>query len=176
MSDSRDPVARSPVGVATKEPDPPRTVPVKPPPVSPTTLPAPVLEPAIPDPAKAPAPIERRLPEHKGKLARIGDAVTGLGEDLKEWIELRIQIAQTEIQEQVEFRVGQAKQGAAAALFAALGGLFFLLTLAFGIGWWLGHPFWGFLIVTLLLFAAAIACYLALKPKPPPSAPIHRPS
>lgn len=135
----------------------------------PTTLPAPIREPALRDPARPPAPLERRLPAHRGKLGRIGDELTGLGEDLKEWVELRIELARTEIEEQIAYRVGQAKQGVAAGLFAVLGALFALVTLAIGLGWLLGHAFWGFLIVTLLLFAAAGVLYARLRPTPPPS-------
>lgn len=183
MSDLRDPVARAPVPV--RERDRPTALPASPPPSPPSTLPAPVRTPAIPDPTRSPAPVDRRLPEHKGKLARIGDAVSGLGEDLKEWIELRIELAKAEIEEQVDYRIGQAKQGAAAALFAALGGMFFLLTLAFAVGWILSllfemslllALFLGFLVVTLLLFVAALVSYRTLKPKPPPSATVQRPA
>ena len=144
-----------------------------------TTLPAPVRVPALPDPSHPPAPLERRLPAHKGKVARIGDALTGLSEDLKAWVELRIELVQTEIMEQVEFRAAQAKMGAAAGLFAALGGFFLLVTLALLLGWLLFvvfdlslllAAFLGFLIVTLLLFLGALVAYRTLKPPPPPSA------
>jgi hypothetical protein len=115
-------------------------------------------------------PFERRLPTHRGKLARITDEVTGLGEDLKEWVELRLELVQAEVNERIEHVKAEVKQGAAAGVFAVLGALFLLVTLALGLGWWLGHPFWGFLIVTLLLFAGAGVCYLVLKPAPPPQA------
>jgi len=169
MPDPRDTAALPPVGVVPPDGRAPHRMPSSPPPALPAPLPAPVREPAIPDPSRPPAPVARRLPEHKGKVARIGDALTGLSEDLREWVELRIALVQTEIMEQVEFRVAQGKMGAAVGLFAALGAFFLLVTLALGLGWWLGHPFWGFLIVTLLLIAVAVMSFLVLKPTPPPS-------
>ncbi|NNF56662.1 MAG: phage holin family protein [Rhodothermaceae bacterium] len=131
------------------------------------TLPAPVYEPAIPDPGRPPAPVERRLPEHRGKVARISDELAGLSEDLRAWVELRIELVRTEVTEQVDYKVNQAKQGAAAGVLAVLGIFFLLVTLALGLGWWLGQPFWGFLIVTLLLLLGAGLAYFALQPKNP---------
>jgi hypothetical protein len=167
MSLSRDPAARPPVGVASPDRDGRRGLPAGAPLALPAPLPVPVRTPAIPDPARPPAPVERRLPEHQGKLARINGALAGLSEDLRAWVELRVELVRAELLEKVEFTKGQVIQKAAAGLFAVLGALFLLVTLALGLGWWLGHPFWGFLIVTLLLFLVAAVAYAALKPKPP---------
>jgi hypothetical protein len=120
--------------------------------------------------------VDHRLPAHRGKLGRITDDLAGLSEDLRVWVELRIELVRTEIMEQVEFRIAQVKQGAAAGLAATLGALFLLVTLALGLGWWLGHPFWGFLIVTLLLLGAALVLYVALKPKPPSTLAPEKPA
>lgn len=170
MSLTRDPDPYPPPSVAAPDGAALRRTPPVMPPVRPSALPVPVRGTAIPDPTRPPAPLARRLPQHRGKIERITDEVTGLGEDLKEWVELRVALVHTEINERIEYVKAEVKQGVAAGLFAALGALFLLVTLALGLGWWLGHPFWGFLIVTLLLFALAGVMYLVFKPTPPPSA------
>ena len=42
-------------------------------------------------------------------------------------------------------------EGAIVALLAAVAAFFLLFAVAFGLGAWLGHPGWGFLIVGILL-------------------------
>ncbi len=132
-----------------------------------SSLPAPVREPAIPDPERTPAAVDHRLPAHQGKLGRIAGQLAGLSEDLRQWVELRIELVRAEIMEQVDFKIAQARQGAVVGVLAALGVFFLLVTLALGLGWWLGHPFWGFLIVTLLLVLGAALAYRLLRPDPP---------
>jgi hypothetical protein len=155
------------VGVATSDRDGLAGASAGPPLALPAPLPVPVRTPAIPDPSRPPVPVARRLPEHRGKIGRINGALAGLSEDLREWVELRVELVRTELLEAVEFKKAQAIQGVSAGLFAVLGALFLLVTLALGLGWWLGHPFWGFLIVTLLLLLVAGVCWMVFKPKPP---------
>ena len=101
------------------------------------------------------------------RLGRLGKQLSGLSDDVKEIAELRIALAKAELAEQVDYGVGKAKQGSAAGVLAILGGFFLLVSLALGLGWWLGHMFWGFLIVTGLLLLGAGIAWLVLKPKPP---------
>lgn len=101
------------------------------------------------------------------RMGRLSKQLFGLGDDVKEIAELRIALAKAELTEQVDYGVGKAKQGSVAGVLAILGGFFLLVSLAIGLGWWLGHMFWGFLIVTGLLLLGAGIAWLVLKPKPP---------
>lgn len=94
---------------------------------------------------------ERQLPSGNTKLTRITQHTRGLVEDLTSWVELRIQLAQIELEERIEAKANQLALNAVLGVVAGLAGLFALLTLAFALGAWLGHPAWGFLIVTVLL-------------------------
>ena len=101
------------------------------------------------------------------RMGRLSKQLSGLSDDVKEIAELRIALAKAELTEQVDYGVGKAKQGSVAGVLAILGGFFLLVSLALGLGWWLGHMFWGFLIVTGLLLLGAGIAWLVLKPKPP---------
>lgn len=101
------------------------------------------------------------------KAGRITEQLSGLSEDVREWAELRMELLQTEITEQVEFRVGQLKQGGVVGAIALVLIFFALVTLALGLGMWLGHAFWGFLAVTGLLALIGLIAWMALKPIPP---------
>lgn len=94
---------------------------------------------------------ERQLPSGRNKLTRVTQHTRGLVEDLMSWVELRIQLAQIEVEERIEAKANQLALNAVLGVVAGLAGLFALLTLAFALGAWLGHPAWGFLIVTALL-------------------------
>ncbi|WP_022834775.1 phage holin family protein [Salisaeta longa] len=98
-------------------------------------------------------PSERRTPARPTgtKLQRMAAHTQGLVEDLREWVDARIDLALIEAEEQADARINQAIQQGVVAAVGALTGLFALLTVAWGLGWLLGHPFWGFLIVTVLL-------------------------
>ncbi len=113
---------------------------------------------AAPAPSAAALPSGRQLPAHKGKVGRISDHVTALTDDLKAWVDLRVDLVKAEVEEQIE----SVKGWVAVGLVAAIGGLFLLLFLAFFIGWLLGEDAWGFGIVTLLLFATAGVLYLKM--------------
>lgn len=95
----------------------------------------------------------------RGKLGRIAGHTRGLVEDLREWIDLRIDLAILEMEERVDELRNEVALGITLALFGFFAALFVLTTVALGLGWLLGHPFWGFLIVSvvLLLTAAALA-------------------
>ena len=97
-----------------------------------------------------------RLPSGKNKIERITDHSKGLVDDVKAWVELRLKLTQLEVETKIQAKINQFAMRMAPLIVLALGGLFALVTLALGLGWWLGQPFWGFLIVTVLLVAAGM--------------------
>jgi hypothetical protein len=94
-----------------------------------------------------------------GKLGRIAGHTQGLVEDLREWIDLRIDLAILEMEEKVDTIRNEVALGVTLAFFGFFSALFVFTTAALGLGWLLGHPFWGFLIVSvvLLLIVATLA-------------------
>jgi hypothetical protein len=100
-------------------------------------------------------PPSRQLPSGKNSIQRITDQSKGLVDDLKDWVDLRIKLAQVEVEQRIQAKIGDIALKVAPIIVGALGVLFLLVTLALGLGWWLGQNFWGFLIVTLLLFIVA---------------------
>lgn len=103
-----------------------------------------------------------------GKLERIAGHTQGLVEDLREWIDLRIDLAVLELEEKVDDLQNQIALGITLAILAFFAGLFGLTTLALGVGWALGHPFWGFLAVFVAL-ALLLVLFQRLKPELVPS-------
>ncbi len=101
------------------------------------------------------APIPLALPSHGGRIQRVQQHATGLAEDVKEWVELRIKLVQVEAENFVQKKVQTIVMRMIPLAIAGVAGLFLLVTLALFLGWWLGHAAWGFLIVTLLLLAVA---------------------
>lgn len=100
-------------------------------------------------------PTSRQLPSGKRSVERITDQSKGLVDDVKAWVDLRIKLAQVEVEQRIQAKVNELALRIAPIIVGALGGLFLLATLALGLGWWLGQTFWGFLIVTLLLLLVA---------------------
>lgn len=98
-----------------------------------------------------PIPPDRRLPDGRGKIERITDQSKGLVDDITSWVELKLKLTQLEVQQKVEGKINEVVVKVIPLVFLALAGLFLLVTAALGLGWWLGHPFWGFLIVTVVL-------------------------
>jgi hypothetical protein len=95
----------------------------------------PALPPPEPPPVNGNEPQhdrQRLLPPHKGKVSRIQDYVQGTVGGLREWMELRIELAKAEIREKIAEVQEQAKFGALIGVFAALAGFFLLLTIGFG--------------------------------------------
>lgn len=105
---------------------------------------------ALPQRTQEVAPPERQLPSNRNKVERIGDQTKGLFDDFTSWVELRLKLFQAEVQEKVESKVNESVIKIAPFVAAAIGGFFALVTLALFLGWWLGHPAWGFLCVTVL--------------------------
>ena len=128
----------------------------------------PALDPSAPtSPVPTPRDLATQRAVHaaapsQGRLQRLQAESSELVQDVKDWVELRIDLVRAEVQESIAAQI-DGKKAAVLALVVpgvvgALGGLFLLVTLALFLGWWLGHAAWGFLIVTvLLLVVAAIA-------------------
>jgi hypothetical protein len=118
-------------------------------------------------PDRSRASDEGRVPTKRpagGKLERIAGHTQGLVEDLREWIDLRLDLAVLELEERVDTVQNQIALGVTMAILAFFAGLFGLTTAALGLGWLLGHPFWGFGIVFLGL-VLFIGILRAAKPE-----------
>lgn len=86
-----------------------------------------------------------------GRLGRIAGHTRGLVDDLREWIDLRLDLAILELEERVDELRNEVALGITLAFFGFFAALFVFVTVALGLGWVLGHPFWGFLIVSVAL-------------------------
>ena len=86
-----------------------------------------------------------------GKVHRISSETRGLLEDFTSWIELRLRLVQLDVQSYIRRKIDEATLKAALIIVSLVSGLFVLITLALFAGWALGHPAWGFLVVTGLL-------------------------
>jgi hypothetical protein len=95
----------------------------------------------------------------EGRLRRIAGHTRGLVDDLREWIDLRLDLAILEVEERVDELRNEVALGLTLAFFGFFAVFFVLVTVALGLGWALGHPFWGFLIVAglLTLFVSVLA-------------------
>jgi hypothetical protein len=87
-----------------------------------------------------------------GKMRRIATHTQGLFEDLREWIDLRIDLAILEVEERLDETKNDIALGLLIAIVGFFAALFTLTTIALGVGALLGHPGWGFLAVTVALF------------------------
>lgn len=83
-----------------------------------------------------------------GRMDRIADNTRGLIEDVKEWIDLKVQLVQLEIEQKIETLANQVVSTFLVIVLAAVTALFILVAAALGLGQWLGHPAWGFLAVS----------------------------
>lgn len=125
-------------------------------------------------------PIPLGLPPAGGRLDRVQEHTTALVETAKDWAELRIKLAQTEIEKQIQTKVNQIIMRAIPLIMIGVAGLFLLVTLAFGLAWIVQHffqlgsvpsTFFGFLaFAVLLLIAAGITGYVNRGTLPNPFA------
>ncbi len=102
-------------------------------------------------PVEGETPSDHLLPGGRNRVARISAQTRGLFEDFTSWVELRMKLLQAEIQDKIQSKVHESVIKVAPFAAAAITGLFGLVTSALFLGWWLGHPAWGFLIVTTIL-------------------------
>lgn len=94
---------------------------------------------------------------------RLSDHVRGLLDNLTEWINLQVELKKLEVKETVTSLREKIVLGVVLLVLALFSFGFLLTTLAFALGAWLGHPAWGFLIVTLLLLIATAVVGLLLR-------------
>lgn len=122
------------------------------------------------DPPPPPDDVQRPVSAPgDGKIRRIAAQTRGLVEDLREWIDLRIDLALLEVEERVDELRNELALGLAVAVLGFFAALFVLTTVAVGLGWLLGHPFWGFLIVSVFLTAIVVVLRTARPGLLPPS-------
>jgi len=117
---------------------------------------------SLPDESRS-GPESLTSPPAPGRLQRVTEQTRGLADDLTAWVELKARHTQMQIEETVEIKLNRAIVGVIVAIVGAIAALFLLVTIAIGVGWLLGHPFWGFLAVTVVLFLVA-AIVRALQP------------
>lgn len=110
----------------------------------------------------------KEVPEG-GKMRRIAAHTQGLFEDLREWIDLRIDLAILEVEERLDEAKNDIALGLTLAVFGFFAVLFVLVTVALGVGWLLGHPFWGFLAVTVALILIVVSLRVTQPALVPPS-------
>ncbi len=108
-------------------------------------------------------------PSTGGPLGRIAGHTQGLVEDLREWMDLRLDLALLEVEEKVDELRNEVALGLTLAFFGLFSVFFVLTTVALGVGWLLGHPFWGFLAVSIALVLIVVALYSARPALVPPS-------
>lgn len=104
-----------------------------------------------------------------GKLGRIAGHTRGLVEDLREWMDLRLDLAILEVEEKVDTLRNEVALGLTLAFFGFFAALFGFTTVALGLGWLLGHPFWGFLIVSSVLIIVVTGLVKTRPDLVPPS-------
>lgn len=95
---------------------------------------------------------------------RITDHTQDIVDDLKAWVELRIGLAQLEVYQKVEESINKIILAVIVAFLGFFVFMFGATAAALGLGAWLGHPAWGFLIVTAVL-AIVAGILLAAKPE-----------
>ena len=93
------------------------------------------------------------------KVERIAQQSIELFDDIKEWIDLKIKFTWLEVEAKIDAKKKERLVGALLGVLGVLGIGLALITGALGLGAWLVHPAWGFLMVTGLLFLTAGLVY-----------------
>ena len=97
------------------------------------------------------------------KVQRIASQTKGLVEDVKSWVDLKVSLAQIDIEDKVNVRLNSAIVNGAVAILA-LGVVFFLLVAAaLALGAWLDNTVYGFLLVAAALLILLLLV-LAVRP------------
>lgn len=102
-------------------------------------------------------------------MSRIAAHTQGLFADFREWVDLRIDLAILEVEERIDELKNDLALGVTVAIFGFFAVLFSLTTVALGVGWLLGHPFWGFLAVSVALLLTVAGLRLTNPDLVPPS-------
>ena len=104
---------------------------------------------------RSPSSPDTPAAESGPRMKRIATHAQGVVADLRKWVDLRIDLAVIDLEDKLDERLNAVAVGIIIAVFGGLAAFFTLVTIALGLGWLLGHPFWGFLIVTAGLGATA---------------------
>ncbi len=107
----------------------------------------------------------RQLAGGGNKIERIARHSKALVEDVKAWVDLKIRHTRLEIEAELEAKKNELALLAGVGVIGLLAVVFGLTALALALGAWLGHPAWGFLIVTVLLLLLAGLLYVARGPR-----------
>ncbi len=97
----------------------------------------------------SPVPSDHLLPSGANKVERIAQHSKALVDDLTAWVDLKVKLTKLEVEHTIQEKTSEVVVKVIPLVVFALAGFFLLVTVALGLGWLLGHPFWGFLIVTL---------------------------
>ena len=95
-------------------------------------------------------------PSANDPIENITSEAKGLFEDLTSWMELKIQYVILDYKEQAIQKALGIGLEIGALVLLGIAGFFGLIALALGLGTWLNHPAWGFLIVMGLLSIVAL--------------------
>lgn len=108
---------------------------------------------------------ESRIEDEQGsRLRRITEQTRGLFDDVKSWVELRMELMQIEVEDRIEERVNEATVGATIAGLAGAAILFLLVAAAIALGEAFGHMAYGFLAVGGTLVVVTLVMRL-VKPR-----------
>ncbi|MEM1126595.1 MAG: phage holin family protein [Bacteroidota bacterium] len=102
-------------------------------------------------------------PREGGPVHRVQQHALDLVEDIKSWIDLKVQHKQLELQAKVESKLNVIILGVILLVLALYIFGLVLTAISLGLGAWLGHPAWGFALTAglLTLIAGVLA---ALRP------------
>ena len=98
---------------------------------------------------------QEALPPGGSKLHRISEHAKAIVSDTQAWVDLKLKLTQLQMKREIDERLNRLIVNVIVAVFAGLAGFFALFTGAFALGAWLGHPAWGFLIITVILMLLA---------------------
>ena len=98
---------------------------------------------------------EPGLRDQTDKLNRVADHTRGLVEDLTSWLDLKLEYTMLNIRDQFIRSSMPLAHNLIAGIIASIALLFGLIAAALGLGEWLSHPAWGFLLVAGVLALAA---------------------
>lgn len=99
------------------------------------------------------------------KIDRMARQTRALGDAVAEWLELRVALVRAEVEEEVNRRLNEAVRRIVVAAIVGTAGLFVLVTAALALGRWLGHPVWGFAVVSAVLVVGAVLVAAAFPEK-----------
>jgi len=97
----------------------------------------------------------------KGRLGQFASESRELIEDLREWVDLRVELVQVDIEERIQAVANQMAAMLIATVFGLFTALFLLHGLSVLIGNALGNEAWGYLIIAAVLGVVTLVVHLA---------------